>query len=87
MLAHQQMTWDVRIGTKARVGSSEWLRHLRNWLMHPTRRLRAMAPSVGYTHRAGRRAQFRPPTTEPALDYAAAQGGQLWAIMLYRSCL
>ena len=86
MLAHgQTTTWEVRVGRKAPPRRSDWLRRLRSWLMHPTRRHRATVPPVAYAYWDGRRARLRQPTTEAALDHAADQLGQSWAIMLYRS--
>jgi hypothetical protein len=86
MLAHgQTTTWDVKVSMKAHPGRTDWLRRLRSWLRHPTRRRRVTLPPVAYAYWDGRREQLRQPTTEAALDHAAAQLGQSWTIMLYSS--
>jgi hypothetical protein len=88
MLAHgQTTTWGVRVGMKARPGRSDWLRRLRSWLRHPTRRRRATVPPVAYAYWDGRCEQLRQPTMEGAHDRATAQLGQAWTIMLYSSLL
>jgi hypothetical protein len=56
MLAHgQTTTWGVRVGIRARPGSSAWLRRLRRWLRHPTRHPRATEPPVAYAYWDARR--------------------------------
>jgi hypothetical protein len=86
MLSHgQTTTWGVRVGMKARPESSDWLRRLRSWLMPPTRRQRAPVLPIAYSYWDSSRERFRPPTMEGALDHAAAQYGQSWAITLYSS--
>jgi hypothetical protein len=86
MLAHgQTTTWGVRVGMKARPGSSAWLRRLRRWLGHPTRHPKATEPPVAYAYWDARRERFQQPTMEGALDHAAAQLGPAWVIMLYSS--
>jgi hypothetical protein len=81
----QTTTWEASIGMKAPAGSSNWLRRLRSWVKYPTRRCRATVPPIGYAHWDNRREQLRQPTAEAALDLAAAQFGQSWAIILYSS--
>jgi hypothetical protein len=86
MLAHgQTTTWDVKVGMRARPGRIDWLRRLRSWLRHPTRRPRDPAPPVAYAYWDGQREQLRQPIREAALDHATAQLGQAWTIMLYSS--
>jgi hypothetical protein len=80
-------TWGVRVDVRAPAGGWDWLKRFRDWLLHAATRRRETLPPNGYARWNGRHGQFRPPTTESALEHAAAQGGQSWAVILYSSSL
>ena len=80
----ESVVWGSHTGP---VGGLEWLQRLWQWLASHTTHRKHGIPGVLGVHWDGRPKSFRPPTTESALEHAAAHGGLSVSVDLYGSII
>jgi len=76
-------TWGSGIGAAAPIKGLDWVQRLRRWFAPVTTGRTDEISASPYARWEGRRKEFRPPTSESAMEHVAVQGGLSWAIIIY----